>query len=742
MKDKIFICYRREDTAAYAALLHARLTEKLGTGRVFIDIDSIGPGIDFVDSIAKAIPVSALVLVLIGRRWSPPRLGNPRDFVRIELLAALEQNARIIPLLFEGVEMPRPEELPAELVPLTRRNAVEIGTSRLNAEIRDLVEEIERILIGDHERLNPSVVPLISTPQRPQSPPPLPFHQPSPPAYIPPPTEPKVAEIVSSPPPGQKSTGDRKKGRRTGLALLLLIAVAISIWALSRGKKEEPAEEKKEMPRAEETPFQEYVPEAPRIGVTYRMRAFSENFIRERGLPDLSRGLEVSGIFPGSSAERAGLLKGDILRKIDGQPIFDLSDLPERVDKHKVGDHILLEVWRGARAMDISIPVENGLASYKHSCEGGLAEGCVFLGSFYQNEGKDPARAAALYRQACEAGYGEGCLDLGFLYEHGTGVAKDPARASALYEQACTARNGRGCLDFGFLLENGTGMDQDPARAALFYQKACSLQEWIGCTSLGSLYAAGLGVAKDPTHAVLLYGQACDAGEAGGCFRLGVATENGEGVDKDLTKAAVHYRVACNGGDNLGCDYLGDLYQNGQGVQQDLKLAADFYDRGCKGNLGLACAALGYLYRDGRGFEKDSSRALTLFQRACDLGSPEGCSELGLFYLNGTAVTKDPARAFVLFKGSCDAGNAVACNNLGVRYEDGSGIDKDVARAAALYRQACDSKVMVACRNLGSLYERGLGVPKDLQKSAELYRQACSGGDSTACTQLKAGQVH
>jgi len=738
MKDKIFICYRREDTAAFAALLHARLTEKLGIGRVFIDIDSIGPGIDFVDSIAKAIPVSALVLVLIGRRWNPPRLDNPRDFVRIELLTALEQNARIIPLLFEGVEMPRPEELPAELVPLTRRNAVEIGTSRLNAEIRDFVEEIERILAGDRER--PSVRPLISTLQRPQSPPPLPFHQPSPPAYAPPSREPKIAEVVSSSP--QKTTGDRKKGWRTGPALLaglLLFTVSISLWSFSHWQKDKTTEE--EIFHAEDTTSKEFAPEAPRIGITFRMRAFSENFVRERGLPDLGGGLELIGTFPGSAAERAGLVKGDILRKVDGEPISNLSYMSEKINKHKIGDHVVLEVWRGSRAMDISVPVENGFVVYKRSCDSGLAEGCDALGSVYQSEGKDPARAAALYRQACEAGKGEGCRDLGLLHEAGIGVTKDPVQAARLYEEACTARDGTGCLDFGILLENGTGLDKDPSRAALFYQNACSLQAWLGCTNLGRLYADGVGVGKDPARAVLLYDQACDAGEAGGCNRLGWATESGEGVDKDLKKAASHYRIACEGGDAFGCKNLGYLYQSGQGVQQDLKLAADLYDRGCKGNLGLACAALGYLYRDGTGVEKDSSRALTLLQRACDLESADGCGELGLLYWNGTAVSKDPARAFQLFSRSCDGGSATACNNLGVQYEHGNGVGQDPARAAALYRQACDSKVGIACRNLGSLYERGLGVSKDLQKSVVLYRQACSGGDSVACTQLNAGKA-
>jgi len=41
MKAKVFINYRREDTAPYAGRLYDRLAEHFGEDQVFIDIDQI-----------------------------------------------------------------------------------------------------------------------------------------------------------------------------------------------------------------------------------------------------------------------------------------------------------------------------------------------------------------------------------------------------------------------------------------------------------------------------------------------------------------------------------------------------------------------------------------------------------------------------------------------------------------------------------------------------------------------------
>jgi len=49
----IFISYRRDDTAPYAGRIYDRLTAHFGAGQVFMDIDHIEPGEDFVEVIQR-----------------------------------------------------------------------------------------------------------------------------------------------------------------------------------------------------------------------------------------------------------------------------------------------------------------------------------------------------------------------------------------------------------------------------------------------------------------------------------------------------------------------------------------------------------------------------------------------------------------------------------------------------------------------------------------------------------------
>src|SRR5689334_5231201 len=92
---RIFLSYRREDTAYPAGWLFDRLVEHFGDGQVFKDVDSIHPGDDFVRVITTAVTSCAVVLTLIGPQWltatgekGQRRLDESGDFVRLEIEAA------------------------------------------------------------------------------------------------------------------------------------------------------------------------------------------------------------------------------------------------------------------------------------------------------------------------------------------------------------------------------------------------------------------------------------------------------------------------------------------------------------------------------------------------------------------------------------------------------------------------------------------------------------------------------
>ena len=149
----IFISYRREDSAGHAGRLFDRLASHFGRGSVFMDVEGIEAGVDFVETIEKAVGGCAVLLAVIGRGWldskdsqGKRRLDDPQDFIRLETASALARKVRVIPVLVEGARIPRAEDLPEELRAITRRQALELRDSRWEDDIQALISVLERVL--------------------------------------------------------------------------------------------------------------------------------------------------------------------------------------------------------------------------------------------------------------------------------------------------------------------------------------------------------------------------------------------------------------------------------------------------------------------------------------------------------------------------------------------------------------------------------------------------------------------
>lgn len=146
---RIFISYRRTDSAGYAGRLYDHLSQHLGKNALFMDIDNIPPGEDFIKVIEEGIGACDMVLVLIGSQWATAadsqgrrRLDDPNDFVRLEIATALKRNIRVIPVLVNDASMPGPNILPEDLKPLARRNAVELSNERFQYDVERLVRAL------------------------------------------------------------------------------------------------------------------------------------------------------------------------------------------------------------------------------------------------------------------------------------------------------------------------------------------------------------------------------------------------------------------------------------------------------------------------------------------------------------------------------------------------------------------------------------------------------------------------
>ena len=75
---RIFISYRRNDSATSAGRIYDHLINQFGHGQVFMDVDTIKPGLDFVEVVQEAVGSCDALVAVIGKEW----LRLPMEVVR------------------------------------------------------------------------------------------------------------------------------------------------------------------------------------------------------------------------------------------------------------------------------------------------------------------------------------------------------------------------------------------------------------------------------------------------------------------------------------------------------------------------------------------------------------------------------------------------------------------------------------------------------------------------------------
>jgi hypothetical protein len=144
---RVFLSYRREDAPGSAGRLFDALSEVFASEHVFMDVDTVDPGQDFEEAITQAVLASDVLLAVIGPRWTTAldahQPAGADDFVRIEIASALSNGIRTVPVLVEGGQMPRPRDLPSDLQPLARRNAISLSSERWRRDIIDVIAAVE-----------------------------------------------------------------------------------------------------------------------------------------------------------------------------------------------------------------------------------------------------------------------------------------------------------------------------------------------------------------------------------------------------------------------------------------------------------------------------------------------------------------------------------------------------------------------------------------------------------------------
>lgn len=155
---RIFISYRRDDSRADSGRLYDRLSVQF-PNRVFRDVASIEPGVEWDEAIAHVLSETDACIVVIGRNWinaqdetGKRRLDDPDDTVRQEVAAVLRRPIRVFPVLVGGATMPVPEELPEDLQPLCRRNAMELTEQHWDQGVQRLSQALDVALASQQQK--------------------------------------------------------------------------------------------------------------------------------------------------------------------------------------------------------------------------------------------------------------------------------------------------------------------------------------------------------------------------------------------------------------------------------------------------------------------------------------------------------------------------------------------------------------------------------------------------------------
>ena len=152
-KGGIFVSYRRAGVRTQTYRLVDELKRQFGESQVFLDIKSIDPGVRYADAIRDALNSCAVILVMIGPKWSEicddqgrRRLDNPEDVLRIEVETALRARARVIPVLVDGAQMPSAESLPEDIRELADLQAFSLVESHWEYDVAQLVGKLNAVL--------------------------------------------------------------------------------------------------------------------------------------------------------------------------------------------------------------------------------------------------------------------------------------------------------------------------------------------------------------------------------------------------------------------------------------------------------------------------------------------------------------------------------------------------------------------------------------------------------------------
>ena len=154
MKRKFFISYRRDDVSTiqclknnygpHQALYHQLIKLKTSVDSVFLDEEILKGGDQWKQKIESHIKASTCVLVLMGPEWlkilQKREAESEIDYVKQEIIWALENNKKIIPINFGGAHFPKESELPDKIRELHGLSAYTLNIEKVHQCVLEIID--------------------------------------------------------------------------------------------------------------------------------------------------------------------------------------------------------------------------------------------------------------------------------------------------------------------------------------------------------------------------------------------------------------------------------------------------------------------------------------------------------------------------------------------------------------------------------------------------------------------------
>jgi hypothetical protein len=140
---RIFVSYRRDDSAYAAVGIAAGLARSFGSDQVFLDSTSIQAGGVYPATIRTALRQCAALVAVIGPRWMVDRrIDDPRDWVRVELRTAFDRGIPVVPVLLDTATLPTTGELPHDVAKLALSQYRHVRGASLDADVDALAQAL------------------------------------------------------------------------------------------------------------------------------------------------------------------------------------------------------------------------------------------------------------------------------------------------------------------------------------------------------------------------------------------------------------------------------------------------------------------------------------------------------------------------------------------------------------------------------------------------------------------------